>query len=149
MGLGPYDLPPVVAKTAWEFNTDGKMEGWSANGDVAGLEVKGGLLEGRSTGRDPILQVPGIQVEADCTHRLSFRMRSDRNQRVQVFWATTVAAMSGEASLGIDVVGDGQFHEYQLDLAKSPHWRGVVNILRIDPATGPGVKFAFDYVRLH
>ena len=57
--------------------------------------------------------------------------------------------MSGEASLGIQVVGDGQFHDYELDLAQSPHWRGVVNILRIDPATEPGAKFAFDYVRLH
>jgi hypothetical protein len=149
VGLGPYDLPPAIAKTAWEFNADGKTEGWSGNSDIADLQVKGGLLDGRSTGRDPILQVQGIEVEADILRRLSFRMRSDRNQRVQVFWATTIAAMSGEASLGIDVVGDGQFHDYQLDLGKSPHWRGVVNLLRIDPATEPGVKFALDYVRLH
>ena len=120
VGLGPYDLPPVAAKTAWEFNTDGALEGWAANGDVAELAVKDGLLAGRSTGRDPVLQVPGLQVEADRLHRLSFRLRSDRDQRVQVFWATTLTAMSGEASLGIQVVGDGQFHDYELDLAKSP-----------------------------
>ena len=82
-------------------------------------------------------------------HRLSFRLRSDRDQRVQVFWATTLTAMSGEASLGIEVVGDGQFHDYEMDLAQSPHWRGVVTILRIDPATEPDAEFAFDYVRLH
>jgi hypothetical protein len=148
VGLGPYDLPPTAAKTAWEFNTDGAQEGWTANGDVAELTVKDGLLAGRSTGRDPILQVTGLQVEADRLHRLAFRLRSDRDQRVQVFWATTLTAMSEQTSLGIQVVGDGQFHDYELDLAKNRHWRGVVNSLRIDPATEPGAKFAFDYVRL-
>lgn len=149
VGLGPYDLPPVAAKTAWEFNTEGALEGWSTNGDLAELAVKDGCLAGRSTGRDPIVQVPGIQVEADCLHRLSFRLRSDRDQRVQVFWATTLAAMSEQMSLGVQAVGDGQFHDYELDFSQHPHWRGVVNILRIDPAGEPGVAFAFDYVRLH
>ena len=57
--------------------------------------------------------------------------------------------MNGDASLGIEVVGDGQFHEYEMDFGKNSHWRGIVNILRIDPATEPNAEFAFDYVRLH
>ncbi len=148
VGLGPYDLPVVAAKTAWEFDANGGLEGWTANGNVAALEAKDGLLQGRSTGRDPVLQVPGIQVEASRLQRLIFRMRSDRDQRVQVFWATTLTAMSGEASLGIEVVGDGQLHDYEIDLAQSPYWRGVVTVLRIDPATEPDAEFALDYVRL-
>ena len=76
VGLGPYDLPSVVATTAWEFATSGGLEGWMSNGDVAELEAKDGLLLGRSTGRDPVLQVPGIQVEASRLHRLTFRLRS-------------------------------------------------------------------------
>ncbi len=149
VGLGPYDLPPVAAKTAWEFNTDGALEGWGSNGDVAELAVKDGLLAGRSTGRDPVLQVSGIQVEADSLHRLTLRLRSDRNQRVQIFWATSLTAMNEESSLGLQVVGDGQFHDYELDLAENSHWRGVVNTLRIDPATEPDAPFALDYVRLN
>jgi hypothetical protein len=148
VGLGPYDLPPVAAKTAWDFSTDGALDGWSPNGDVAELAAKDGLLSGRSTGRDPVVQVSGLQVEADSLHRLTFRLRSDRAQRVQVFWATTLASLSEEASLGIQVAGDGQFHDYELDLAKNTHWRGVVTALRIDPATEPGVQFALDFVRL-
>ena len=37
VGLGPYDLPQVAAKTDWDFSTDGALEGWTANGDVADL----------------------------------------------------------------------------------------------------------------
>jgi len=149
VGLGPYDLPPVAAKTAWEFNTDGDAEGWSANGDVAELAVKDGCLTGRSTGRDPIVQISGIQIEADCLQRLAFRLRSDRDQRMQIFWATAVAGMSERTSLGVQVSGDGQFHDYELDFSQSRHWQGVVKSLRIDPAGEPDATFAFDYVRLH
>lgn len=148
VGLGPYDLPPLTAKTAWEFNTDGDAEGWSANGNVAGLEIKEGVLAGRSTGHDPVLQVSGLEIEADRLHRLVFRLRSDRNQRVQVFWATSLAPMSEATSMAIATVGDGQFHDYEIDLGQSPHWRGLVRALRIDPATEPGVKFAIDFIRL-
>ena len=147
VGLGPYDLPFSPPKTAWEFNTDGDFEGWSSNGQIADPQVKGGLLWGRSAGRDPILSAPGIQVEADQTRRLALRMRSDKAQRVQVFWATTLTKMSEESSVGVDVSGDGEFHEYQFDLGQSPFWRGVIVALRIDPATQPGVRFAIDYVR--
>ena len=42
--------------------------------------------------------------------------------------------MNEDASLGIEVVGDGQFHDYEIDLAKNPHWRGVVTY----PADRPG-----------
>jgi hypothetical protein len=148
VGLGPYDLPAVAARTAWEFDTNGALESWDANGDVAELTAKDGLLTGRSTGRDPVLQAAGLQVEADRLHRLTFRLRSDRDQRVQVFWATTLTSMSEQTSLGLQAIGDGQFHDYELDLAKNPHWRGIVNVLRIDPATESGVNFAIDNVRL-
>ncbi len=88
----------------------------------------------------------GIDWEASRLHHLAFRMRNDQNQRVQVFWATTLTATNEDASLGIEVVSDGQFHEYEIDLARNPHRRGIVSSLRIDPATEPDAKFAFDYL---
>jgi hypothetical protein len=148
VGLGPYDLPTIVARTCWEFDGGSNLEGWTTNAEITQLTVRDGLLTGRTTGSDPVLQLPALQIEAHQLHRLSFRMRSNRTQRVQVFWSTTLTAMHGDASLGIEVVGDGQFHEYELDLSTNPHWRGVIDILRIDPGTEPGVEFALDYVRL-
>lgn len=148
IGRGPYDLPAVVAKNAWDFNGEGAREGWDSNGDVADLVAKDGQLQGRATGRDPVLQVTGLQVEADRLHRLKFRMRCDRSATVQVFWSTTLVPMNGEMSLGLEVAGDGQFHDYEIDLAKNPKWRGLVNAFRLDPGSEPGTQFALDYVRL-
>jgi len=147
VGLGPYDLPPVEQKTAWEFNTDSDLEGWSPNG-LTTVEVKGGMLKGKTVGIDPVLQGPAIQVEATGVRYLTIRMRSNTDDRAQVFWATTSARTSEKASVHFDVIGDGRFHDYQLELAKCPLWRGVVVSLRFDPTSKPDVEFAVDHVRL-
>ncbi len=147
VGLGPYDLPPLAEKTAWEFNTDGDPEGWAANSQVADLKVQGGVLAGRSTGHDPLLHVRGIELESDCFSRLVFRMRSDRKEQLQIFWSTSLLPMSEANSVTISTMGDGQFHDYEIDLAQSPRWRGLITGLRIDPAAQPGVTFAFDFIR--
>jgi len=148
VGLGPYDLPLVKTKTAWEFEDAGDLDGWSPNTHIADLVVQDGQLQGRSTGSDPILHVPGVELEASSVQRLSFRMRCDRDQRFQIFWGTTFSAITEEASLSIAVKGDGEFHEYEVDLSQSQRWRGIVNMLRIDPVGEPDVTFALDYVRL-
>jgi hypothetical protein len=149
VGRGPYDLPPLVAKTAWEFNTDGDLEGWVSNGQVADLQVQGGSLRGRSTGYDPVLTVAGLQVEATRLHHVAFRIRADKPGKIQLFWATTLTKMSTLTNIDVDVAGDGQFHDYDIDLAKNRRWHGLVKEFRFDPAVQTGVKFEIDYIRLH
>lgn len=146
VGRGPYDLPRPPPKTAWQFNVDGDFEGWSPNGYLQ-VEVGGGLLVGKTTGHDPILQGPGVRIEADRTGRLIIRMRSDTDDRAQLFWATATSSQSEGNSLRFQVVGDGRFRDYELDLGKSSQWRGLTTSLRFDPAGKSGVKFAIDYIR--
>jgi hypothetical protein len=146
VGRGPYDLPMPEPKTAWGFNTDGDFEGWAPNGYFR-AEVKGGLLVAESTGSDPILQGPGVRLEAAATPALTIRMRSDADDRAQLFWATTVSSQSEANSLRFDVIGDGQLHDYKIDLTKSPQWRGLITSLRFDPVNRPGVKVGIDEIR--
>ena len=149
VGRGPYDLPAFVAKNAWEFNTPGDLESWSSNGQIENLTVRAGMLSGRSTGDDPLLIMSSLQVEADRMHHVSFRFRADKAGQVQLYWSTTLKKMSGQTCININVPGDGLFHDYEIDLAKHPQWRGIVNSFRFDPAIAPGVSFAIDYIRLH
>lgn len=148
VGRGPYDLPTPAAQTAWEFDSAADLQGWTGNAHVADLASRDGLLIGRSIGHDPALQVSGLQIEASRLNRLSLRVRSNRNQRLQIFWATPFSAMNENASASVSIIGDGQFHDYEIDLTKASRWRRIVTALRIDPATAPGVEFAIDYIRL-
>ena len=144
----PTTSPRLPLNTNWDFEDANALVGWMPNSDIEDLVVHGGALQGHTIGRDPIIQVPGLEVEAHRRHRLKFRYKANRNQRIQIFWATTLNAMHGDASLGLEAVGDGQYHDYEIDLATNPRWQGVISILRIDPATEPDVQFAFDSIRL-
>ena len=147
VGLGPYDLPPIVRKAAWEFNTDGDHEGWTANSRMK-TEVAGGLLIGETMGPDPILSGPAVQIEAYATNSLTVRMRVDsKDDHAQLFWSTTTVGQSEATSAGFELIGDGEFHEYTVDLSRVKTWRGVVVSLRLDPVAGPGAKYAIDYIR--
>ena len=145
VGRGPYDLPQPAPTTDWQFNTDGDFEGWAANSHLI-AEVRGGLLIGETTGADPILYGPRLRVEADSTRRIVIRMRSNTNDSAQLFWSTATSSASEGNSVRFRVVGDGQLHDYELDLSKSRQWRGLITSLRFDPSTKLGANFAVDFI---
>lgn len=146
VGRGPYDLPPPERKTQWHFDGDGDFEGWSPNGYIK-AEVRSGLLHGEATGHDPILSSPGVQMLADQYSRVTIRMRADSDDMAQLFWATADSSISEANSVRFRVVGDGEFHDYQIDLSATPQWRGLITSLRFDPAATAGTKFAIDSIR--
>ncbi len=112
------------------------------------VDVSRGHLAGETSGRDPVLQSPAIQVAAKSTKRLLVRMRSTADSRAQVFWATSLSKQSEKNSVHFNVVGDGRFHDYAIELGDSRQWRGVIRSLRIDPTSKPGVHFALDRIEL-
>lgn len=147
VGRGPYDFPPQPVTTRWTFDQDGDLQGWTHN-SVTRVRVADGLLHGQSAGTDPILQAPGVMIEADQLRTLVVRMRSDAEDRAQLFWGTTMAGQSEANSVRFALVGDGQLHEYQVDLGSVRTWRGVVTSLRFDPVNKPGVQFAIDSIEV-
>ena len=52
----------------------------------------------------------------------------------QLFWATNGAGFSEACSAIFPVVADGQFHTYELNLASSTNYTGLITQLRFDPA---------------
>ena len=146
IGRGPYDLPEDVPATAWTFDQPGDRLGWSGN-SVESLTVVDGALCGRSTGRDPVLNCPAIQIDTTEYRRLVVRMKANRDTLAQVFWGTSRSGHSERASCRVKVPGDGAFHEYIFDLGANRNWRGVATSLRFDAVSGSDVEFAIDSVR--
>jgi len=145
VGRGPYDLPDQPLQSHWTFNQAGDFEGWTPNGPLK-AHVQNGLLIGQSTGEDPVLSGPAVELEADLYTQLVLRVRVDHDERAQLFWATSVSPASETQSLSVALRGDGAFHEYRLDLAAESRWRGLVTQIRLDPVAQPGRHFAIDSI---
>lgn len=146
LGRGPYDLPPTPLKTRWTFDTVGELEGWMPNSQIQ-ARVEGGALIGKTTGGDPILSSPAVELEADAIGKIVIRMKSDRDDLGQLFWGTANSPQSEANSVRFKIIGDGQFHDYVLGVRDSRRWRGLITSLRLDPSTQSGVEFAIDEIR--
>ncbi len=147
VGLGPYDMVFSPEKTSWEFDRAEDKKAWAPNGSMQ-VELSEGILNGRSTGDDPILSGPPVRIDASQIHLLAIRMRSNRDTHAQLFWGTTTLQQSETTAVRFAVPGDGQWHDYRVDLRENPAWRGVVVSLRFDPVAQGETDFAVDYLRL-
>jgi hypothetical protein len=146
VGLGPYDLPPVPLRTAWQFSAEHGLQGWSPNGAFQ-VEATDDGLQGQAVGDDPILHGPGVRFQADRYRYLVVRMSSSRDELAQLFWATTIMPVSEANSIRFPVAGDGVVREYRVDLNQSRRWRGVITGVRFDPVARPGVRVLIESIR--
>jgi hypothetical protein len=131
--INPY--PRAVVGTGkvleWTFKTD--AAGWTATHDCA-LAAAGGVLRIQSSGNDPYLFGPPIQIAGPVTARLRLKCAAGGNG--QVFWATAAAPDFNEPhSEHFQLIHDNQWHDYTVALAAE----GTIQRLRLDPAEAPGV----------
>ena len=148
VGLGPYDVTWPEPQTAWEFDRDGDLEGWTGFMQLADVEVKGGSLRATSIGDDPALSGPPLRLDAARYRRVEVRLRVSRAAMAQLFWSTDFFATSEATSATFHTTIAGEFHTYTLDVAANPTWTGTVRSLRLDPTILPGVRIEVDYLRV-
>ena len=136
------DLP------AWEFDTAGDLEGWTANEQLRDLRVADGCLCAEVGNDDPILVGPLRPFATSVAQRVEIRMSSDTGGVAEIFWAPDTEGPYGGFRPGrqvrFEVWGDGQFHAYAL----YPFWQGDPQIvrLRLDPPDGANI--AIDHLRV-
>ena len=129
----PY--PRAVVKTdqvaQWTFKTD--AAGWAAAHDCA-LTTADGVLRIQSTGDDPYLFGPAIQINGPVIALL--RLKCAAAGDGQVFWITATAPNFNEAhSRRFPLIHDNQWHDYRVALAAE----GTIQQVLLDPSEGPGV----------
>ena len=136
----------------WEFERNGRAEGWLARKSVT-LSVDAGALAVQLQGSDPGMLSPeqlGLPTSQYGTLRLGVRNVAVDGQ-LQVFFTTTdepVFSAERELVAPLPPAGGAQA-EVVVDLASHPLWSGTLAQLRIDPYDGnvPG-QIVFDYIRL-
>ncbi len=115
---------------AWDF-TKG-LQGWQGNKYVADLAVSAEGLAFRSTGNDPWIEGPAVDLPGEGLTRVRVRMASDADAHGELFYGRVFEA---GRSIRFTIRNDSQWHEYRL-LIREP--LGKNTRFRLDPAGSEG-----------
>jgi hypothetical protein len=142
VALGPYDFPPMVQVTVWDFE-DGP-QGWSAMMGIDGFSASEGALRFSTATHDAALNGPVVQIGAATVTALEITLRSHGgaegvDDRMQLFWSDG-GSTSEAQSMRMPVVHDGEWRTCRFDLGSHPRWRGTITRLRFDPSNQRSVS---------
>ena len=115
---------------AWDF-TKG-LQGWQGNPYVKDLAVSTEGLAFTSTGIDPWIEGPAIDLPGSGMTRVHVRMKSQADAHAELFYGRVFEA---GRSVQFSIQNDGQWHEYAVLIADP---LGPGTRLRLDPATDEG-----------
>ncbi len=114
----------------WDF-TEG-AQGWVGNHFVEGLAAGTEGLAFVSTGIDPWIEGPPIDLPQEAMTRVTVTMKSDADARAELFYGPHFEA---GRSVRFIVTNDRQWHDYMLTIREP---LGPGTRFRLDPAAGPG-----------
>ena len=123
------DARGKVAVT-WDF-TKG-VQGWRANKYVEETVISSEGLAFRSTGNDPWIEGPAVDLPGEGMTRVRVSMKSNADAHAELFYSKTFQA---GRSVRFTVLSDGQWHDYSV-LIHEPLGPGTR--FRLDPAASEG-----------
>lgn len=145
-------LPQAQIRTVleWSFEQAGQLEGWQPNAHLRDVAVSNGLLRARAVGADPILELTKkIDFPASAWNQIEVRLKADRGGMAEFFWSNTTTGRYGgftaQKSTQFNVLGDGQWHTYQL----MPFWHTEGRIVRLRFDVFDGAQFELDFIRIN
>ena len=122
----------ACAETIVRWNFSRGLQGWTGNHFVEDLTFSRDGLSFRSTGIDPWIEGPAVNLPADRITKVTVRMRSDANGSGELFYGPSFRAGH---SVRFTVQSDDQWHEYELLITES---LGAGTRFRLDPASTAG-----------
>lgn len=127
-----YTQPRPSAVPAWRF-TNSRDHWYYRNMTDTGWPIKG-CLDLRPGANDPQMMGPlGFWQAAEAPKLYIEGAWKSADAAVTVFWSRTDAEMGDATSRTITVIPDGKMRVYEVNLAASPGYRGMITRLRIDP----------------
>jgi hypothetical protein len=150
VGLGPYDFPMPENRFTWDFANG--QQGWGPMMGLPGVGVEGGALTFETVSPDPAITCGLNDLRASKYPTIIIRMKIDATTSAdelgQLFWTTATSGTSEAASAKWQLIGDGEYHDYVVDLASNPRWRGRITSFRLDPCSHTGAKVAIEEIRM-
>lgn len=135
----------------WDWRFDYDSGGWKSV-NTSPIVYEWGTITAKSVSDDPGFYSPLTYLECADFDSLRIRMRlskhGDGSDKAQIFWSTVDHGMDEDSSIKFDVYTDDQWHEYTINLASNPNWKGTTDQLRIDPVASPDVDIRIDRITL-
>jgi hypothetical protein len=123
---------PALGKTVVEWEFSKGLQGWTPNARVKNLTYSSEGLAVVSTGEDPWIEGPAVDLPGDKIIRVKIRMKSNADASAELFYGRVFRA--GD-SVRFTTVTDGQWHDYSLVIRDK---LGPGTRFRLDPCTGAG-----------
>jgi hypothetical protein len=123
---------PAVGKTAVEWDFSKGPHGWTGNRQVENLSFSPEGLLVKSTGEDPWIEGPAVDLPGDKIIRVKIRMKSNADAGAELFYGTVFRA--GD-SVRFTTRIDGKWHDYSLVIRDK---LGPGTRFRLDPCIGAG-----------
>ncbi len=129
---------------AWRFEKD-RQHWYFVNATDAGWPIQGELKVSLA-GNDPqMIGPPGFWRAEDAPKLYIEAAYQTGPARAEVFWARPDGSFDAAHCVNFDVIPDGAYHTYEVNLAASPEYQGIITGLRFDPV--PAGK-AGEFVRV-
>ena len=142
----PILAAPVAQK--WDFTQERSAQGWKPANDLAKFSFDEQGLQTRSTGGDPYMNGPAIELDAKSALNLEIRMRSTKGSDAQVFWEVDGKAFNEPASQHFTTQPDGEWHTYRIALGALKAWQGRITRLRLDPTAQVDSELSIAWIQL-
>lgn len=131
----------------WNFDAD--AQGWSAWNEIANSKIDAGAWRLDTTGSDPILGSPLVNVRGAQLGAIQIKMRARASQsplKGEIYWRTRdMTDFSPARVASFDIIADGLLRDYEIVL---PIPRDdIVAQLRFDPADAPA-QLAVDSIKI-
>ncbi len=127
--------PPALESLSIDFAAGDHgwfpVEGASAQASDQGMQVTGG------TARFGALRAPPMQLDVDAIGCwIGLEMAVDKGNKATLRWATETG--KGVGTRMFNIVPDGRFHFYNVDMTASPGWGGNTVFLELIPSDAGG-----------
>jgi hypothetical protein len=105
-------------------------------------------LSFRTSGADPILLGPIFTAPARSYSKAAIRMSVSADADIQLYWQTEDSPGMSELRSVHFTAHPGGLATYEVPLSGTPHWRGIITRLRLDPGSGPGIAAEIESIAL-
>ena len=123
---------PAFGDNAVEWDFSKSLHGWSGNTRVENLSFSPEGLLVKSTGEDPWIEGPPVDLPGDKIIRVKIRMKSNADAGAELFYGRVFRA--GD-SIRFTARADGKWHDYSLVIREK---LGPGTRFRLDPCVGAG-----------